>query len=1269
MKYFKRGLSILLAVIFMLGSFTLLPMNEVSAAEANEGEEFVEVVNVETYLTDVYNTPEEKLATMKLWVADTKGYGYELYVDPDSGEVATLNTKTGDILFSNPYDIGSSEAAADIKKEILSQVTISYIDNGATKMLNSYTEAAVREQIKVLNIKNGARVEYTIGREESRKLVPRWISKQSFQTFLNEPMTAAWQGGLITEFTYRQFLAFYSFQSWYAKSSQKAKDKLIKDYPICGETYMDETTGEEKYYEIYVFQPDATSRELNKVEDLIKGYCENYTFEQMDADHELTGYVATDEKYPVFKMALVYTVDEKGFSVRVPCNGLRYDMSSYTLENISVLPYLGAGSSENPGHNFYPDGSGSLFDFSQLDTKATTTIRGKIYGLDYAYHEISGATYQKAIRYPVYGTIATDIMYTYTTSGNPNPTTVSSTVKSKEAIEKEVAALRQTLVTFDEDRHERGYIAIVEQGESLGEIATYHAGLLSEYNTMMNYFNPKPKDSYDISDSISVTSSNTWTVVSERKYTGNIKIRYQFLTDETVGERIQEAEADQGENFTYYEASWLGMAEAYRDYLVESGKLANRLTEQDVQPDYIPLYLEVFGALETQQTIATIPMDVMTPLTTFEDIITMYNQLSEKGVRNINFKMTGFANGGMRATVPSKLKWEKAVGGKEGFQQLVQQANDINARGEGFHIGLYPDFDFAYIHNNTMFDSTNLKDDAVKTIDNRYTSKRQYSATKQEYVSFYQLAISPSRYAKFYEKLVENYEKFEWKFMSVASLGTALNSDFDEDEPYNREDGKEYTIEAFDYFANQKGYSLMTDGGNAYTWGYIDHLIDVALDSSRYVKSSASVPFMGTVLHGYLQFAGSPLNEEGNIDYAILRAIENGASLYFILSYQNTNELKEDVSLSEYYSVRYDIWVEDVIGYYNQLNDLLKDVQTKLIVDHDFLVGERVLDMDELLADIEQKLEDAAAKEEEIENNYESNQIIQIANLWRNSINAKSTISTLRDEMVEAVRASSTNYTRISADITTLGEKVTSLIEIIDLEIFSPEESPLSDAINDVNIQMGTLKSHAVSTLKNYELARYKYQQILQTIDDMRSAILLIDGADYLEDQALKDMMKEAIADFIIECEEFLVEKGVVDPATNAEAYLNPADPTYVGKIAVDALAVVTGDAKVQPLIENYMQKYLFTVADLEEAAELTDADKGIVEDEEEQEENESVDNRYVVDDNSIVAITYGDRDATTYDKTAYKTFLLNYNNFAVRVNYGGVIYTIPSGGYVWFYN
>ena len=52
---------------------------------------------------------------------------------------------------------------------------------------------------------------------------------------------------------------------------------------------------------------------------------------------------------------------------------------------------------------------------------------------------------------------------------------------------------------------------------------------------------------------------------------------------------------------------------------------------------------------------------------------------------------------------------------------------------------------------------------------------------------------------------------------------------------------------------------------------------------------------------------------------------------------------------------------------------------------------------------------------------------------------------------------------------------------------------------------------------------------------------------------------------------------------------------------------------------------------------------------------------------------TYGDRDATTFEKTAYKSFILNYNNFTVIVDYEingeTVTYTIPAGGYVALYH
>ena len=85
------------------------------------------------------------------------------------------------------------------------------------------------------------------------------------------------------------------------------------------------------------------------------------------------------------------------------------------------------------------------------------------------------------------------------------------------------------------------------------------------------------------------------------------------------------------------------MATAYRDYITEKGDIT-KLTADQVKAD-IPLYVETFGSIETTERVLSFPVLVNTPLTTFEDIKTMYSELKELGVGNVNFKLTGYANG------------------------------------------------------------------------------------------------------------------------------------------------------------------------------------------------------------------------------------------------------------------------------------------------------------------------------------------------------------------------------------------------------------------------------------------------------------------------------------------------------------------------------------------------------------------------------------------------------------------------------------------------
>lgn len=1045
----KKGikiLSALLAVLMLCGTFAV-GAGALTRYDENGNAEGASKFNADAIDYNItieknlesskFNTPQEKVASMNLmWEKN----GYRMYVDPISGEVATEKIVTGELLFTNPWDLSDASytavtagkkdksTAISVKKQLMSQIVITYIDNNNPKELYSCIEAAARNQINVEYIKNGIRIEYSIGREEARMLVPMRISKDRFEkrivremretantediividtsnqnnyTLIDNKRVFKYQDALNQgaeegeEYGYydyvKKFLdpnfdmegeplvaeklkksdygfeyecfAVIKFASYYnEKNLDKAKtdaerSSLLAMYPIV------------KTMPIYIIDTkvkDNTSQ-MRKVESYIKDYASSYTYEELDGDHDLTQYEATAKSPVLFKVALEYTVDEDGLVVRMPANGIRFDESIYLLENIEMLPYMGAGRNDGDwsdggdGYTFFPDGSGALFDFQQLNDGAHHDAYAQIYGTDFAYHNLSGQ-HQETVRVPVFGIVE---------RWSGKKTDYTKVIK-QEVLNADGTVKTPAVYGTKDVEEDHGFLAIIEEGDALAKLTTVHMSAKSIYNMVKMSFYPRPKDSYNMADAISVGSNKEMTVVSERKYVGNYKVRYVMLSDDNL--------AKENKLSKYYECSWMGMAVAYRDYL-EKQNVLTRLAESDVSAN-IPLYVETYGALMTTEKIFSIPVDVMTPLTTFEDVKTMYNELSgdikkrteelvnsgnttsasEKNVNsaaNINFKLTGYANGGLYSVMPYNLNWEKAVGGAAGFADLVKYSKE-----KGF--GVFPDFDFVYAENQARFDGVDLKADAVKTIDNRYTMRRYFSATFQSYVGYYELAISASRFDKFITRLLSNYLKYDPTGISVSTLGTDLNSDFDETDPLNREDSKEYTIEALRKLSltvNSAGNALkvMTSGGNAYTWRYADYIVNMPLNSSRYNDSSNAVPFVGTVLHGYLQFAGTPINEEGDIEYAFLKAIENGAGLYFVISYQNTQKLKDDFRLSEHYSVRYDIWRDDLVNMYVNLNDLLSDLQTKLIIDHEFLVGSRVPDPDEVIEDAENK-----RKEEEL---------------------------------------------------------------------------------------------------------------------------------------------------------------------------------------------------------------------------------------------------------------------------------------------------------------
>jgi len=1273
-------LSMILAVLVFLGSFSIVSLIPVAAAEEKDEEQELED-RIAEHLTKKYVTPEAKLAVMTKKLDKN---GYELWVLAETGEIAFVDKASGQITFSNPWNVASAKASEDTKKELMSQIFIHYDNNGQDAVFNSFEEAAQRGQILVKNIKNGVRVEYTIGREETRLLVPRYIRKARFETKIAKPifegmledgivdaekLTAGGHSLNYLDYVYRKgpsvtaafyfnkFMAVYSLKDPTEEGiSEQLQTTIYQTWPAT-----------QKIGPIFVVASDASTNELRQLEATIKKYCPDYTYEELDKDHVECQYEGQDIAPPLFKLALEYTIDDWGLIVTLPASGIRFNESLYKLDKIEVLPFMGAGTNPNSGYTFLPDGSGTLFDFEELNTNQKVTITGQMYGSDYAYHTLT-ATHQEVFRYPVFG-IVEDYEFsrseiaagggsTDTTTPGDSTTTTPDTTTPDTTTPDSTTPEDTTPSEPLEDRFtvSGGFVAIIEEGDSLASLTTFHGGATSPYNTVKMSFIPRPSDKYDLSGSLSVgTSNNTWEVVSKRKYVGNYTVRYIMLTDPTIAAQKQLEDT--------YEPTWLGMAKAYSDYMVSKGVL-KKLTDADVKED-IPLYIESFGTFETLEKILSVPVNVMTPLTTFEDIKTMYNELSAEGVSNINFKLTGFANGGLYSSIPADLEWEEAVGGDEGFTDLVNYAAEKD-------FGVFPDFDFVFVNSatNTLFDSLNLKKHAVMTIDNRYTSKREYSATYQSYISYYELAISPAYFMHFYTKFTENYKKFTTSGISVSTLGQFLNSDFDEDEPYNRADSQEYTVKLFEQIDSE--YSkVMTDCGNAYSWKYVDYIINVPITSSRYNKSSNAIPFMGVVLHGFVEFAGTPTNMEGNISYAFLKSIENGSGLYFKLVYQNAEKLKEDDKLSQNYSVRYEIWKESLVKMYSQLNELLKDVQTSQIVDHKFLTGARVPDADEVIQDQLDK-EAADKAEEEAKAEEERKQLIT------DRLNGRTTA--LASIMLSQKNVTS-NANYIIAPELGYYEKVMAELAKIPAAEKNIERAKEIYGVDGAEGLYAKTKAEydALVTAGTDEVAIAAKKAELDALDAEIATL----GTLADTEAALETIVKAMRSSVNLLPNAY---NGLLTNAYNAEKYLklaNIAAEYYtVANGFSEALAKDTADnaAAVKAIYDDIIKTLNDCYAKAMEVFEKTDKyiyaegtpaeeKKSVLSyeqyledlakknedaaDKEEDATEEAIPDRYLEDSGNIILLTFENG----------KTFILNYNAFDIVVTVDGVEYTVEKCG------
>ena len=133
--------------------------------------------------------------------------------------------------------------------------------------------------------------------------------------------------------------------------------------------------------------------------------------------------------------------------------------------------------------------------------------------------------------------------------------------------------------------------------------------------------------------------------------------------------------------------------------------------------------------------------------------------------------------------------------------------------------------------------------------------------------------------------------------------------------------------------AKDNGVKVMINSGNAYAVPYADFVTEVELKGSEYTILDGGVPFYQIAVHGYINYAGMPINICGNDLEEVLYAAEYGAGLSFTVMDESSFTLQKTL-YPEYYGSDFSLWHDRMLEIYNEYNERLGHTFNQEITDH-----------------------------------------------------------------------------------------------------------------------------------------------------------------------------------------------------------------------------------------------------------------------------------------------------------------------------------------------
>lgn len=385
---------------------------------------------------------------------------------------------TGKVWYSNPLDGASDPLALTTEKgRVQSTLAMTYsTPNGTDALYNNYDYSMAEGIYDIEMGEDYIKIYYSIGDVERQYMIPPVITVENF-----DQITSSMTKQNLT--TLKQFYKKYDLNNL-AKGDDR--DALLAAYPILEEE------------PIYVLRDSTKDAQKIRFEQWFEEL--GYTEEDYARDSALNFSTAINDKM-TFNVNMIYRLEGNDMVVEIPLREMEYT-SDFLIYNVTPLPFFGAGTKEDEGFLFVPEGGGALINFNNGKLNQNSYY-ANMYGWDMALKR-DAVVHNTRTYFNVYG------------------------------------------VSCGDD----SFICILEEGAPYASIQADISGRYNSYNTVSAVYSIAQREEYDVGDR---SNSSVFVYLPELP-DESLVLRYSFIDSGSYVDMAKEYQGYLQEKYGSYMA-------------------------------------------------------------------------------------------------------------------------------------------------------------------------------------------------------------------------------------------------------------------------------------------------------------------------------------------------------------------------------------------------------------------------------------------------------------------------------------------------------------------------------------------------------------------------------------------------------------------------------------------------------------------------------------------------------------------------------------------